>query len=281
MSEMEERPLVTFALFAYNQEKYIREAVEGAFSQTYSPLEIILSDDCSNDRTFEIMQEMAAEYRGPHRVRVRRSQPNKGLLSHVISVGKEANGDMIVVAAGDDISCRERTEITMKLLDNSGEAYAFSSDDIIINEDGEPTDWDVERISLRKSWHNKLPSWVHGATAAYRTSFISSLPLPKNEIFYEDMIFADLLDVMEKKSIHSSYQLVKYRYHSANLSNRLTADESHDSVDDIAIQRWTRAYDAKAYCLEVAHALLKPTRRHSRIAKLQGELSLLHLKMEI
>jgi len=30
-----DRPLVTFALFAYNQEQYIREAVEGAFSQTY------------------------------------------------------------------------------------------------------------------------------------------------------------------------------------------------------------------------------------------------------
>jgi len=41
-----ERPLLTFALFGYNQEQYIREAVEGAFAQTYSPLEIILSDDC-------------------------------------------------------------------------------------------------------------------------------------------------------------------------------------------------------------------------------------------
>lgn len=40
-------PLVTFALFAYNQEKFIREAVEGAFAQTYESLEIILSDDCS------------------------------------------------------------------------------------------------------------------------------------------------------------------------------------------------------------------------------------------
>ena len=36
-----DRPLVTFALFAYNQEDYIREAVEGAFAQTYEPLEII------------------------------------------------------------------------------------------------------------------------------------------------------------------------------------------------------------------------------------------------
>ena len=49
------RPLITFALFAYNQEKYIEEAVQGAFLQTYSPLEIILSDDGSTDRTFEII----------------------------------------------------------------------------------------------------------------------------------------------------------------------------------------------------------------------------------
>ena len=49
------RPLITFALMAYNQEQLIEEAVAGALAQTYSPLEIILSDDCSTDRTFSIM----------------------------------------------------------------------------------------------------------------------------------------------------------------------------------------------------------------------------------
>ena len=72
------RALVTFALFAYNQEKFIREAVEGAFSQTYEPLEIILSDDYSSDRTFEIIERMAAEYTGPHRVIVRYSRSCSG-----------------------------------------------------------------------------------------------------------------------------------------------------------------------------------------------------------
>ena len=32
----EREPLITFALFAYNQEEYIMKAVKGAFSQTYS-----------------------------------------------------------------------------------------------------------------------------------------------------------------------------------------------------------------------------------------------------
>ena len=54
MSESFHKPLLTFAVGAYNQERFIREAVESAFAQTYSPLEIVLSDDCSRDRTFEI-----------------------------------------------------------------------------------------------------------------------------------------------------------------------------------------------------------------------------------
>lgn len=37
-SDYMDRPLITFALFAYNQEQYIEEAVQGALSQTYSPL---------------------------------------------------------------------------------------------------------------------------------------------------------------------------------------------------------------------------------------------------
>ncbi len=115
----QDRPLVTFALFAYNQEKYIREAVEGAFAQTYEPLEIILSDDCSSDRTFEIMQEMAAEYEGPHEVMVRQNSVNLGLAGHLNSIIFSAKGELICWAAGDDISIPDRTLILIEpMLEN-------------------------------------------------------------------------------------------------------------------------------------------------------------------
>lgn len=103
-------PLVTFALFAYNQEKYIREAVEGAFSQTYEPIEIILSDDCSTDRTFEIMQEMKKSYQGPHTVIVRKSPENLGVAHHINSVLAASTGSIISWAAGDDIADPKRTK---------------------------------------------------------------------------------------------------------------------------------------------------------------------------
>jgi glycosyltransferase involved in cell wall biosynthesis len=103
------RPLVTFALFSYNQEKYIREAVKGALAQTYSPLEIILSDDGSTDRTYEIMREMAATYDGPHKIVLNRNPNNLNIGDHVNTVGQVASGALIVLAAGDDFSLPSRT----------------------------------------------------------------------------------------------------------------------------------------------------------------------------
>lgn len=104
-------PLVTFALFAYNQERYIRAAVEAALAQDYPNLEILLSDDASTDATFGLMQEAVAGYRGPHRVRLNRNQQNLGrggIGAHVNRVLQLARGEFVVMAGGDDISFPNR-----------------------------------------------------------------------------------------------------------------------------------------------------------------------------
>lgn len=63
-----EKPPVTLALFAYNQERFITEAVEAAFAQTYQPLEIIISDDGSSDKTYDTILSLVQRYQGPHTV---------------------------------------------------------------------------------------------------------------------------------------------------------------------------------------------------------------------
>lgn len=244
-----ERPLVTFALFAYNQEKYIREAVEGAFSQTYSPLEIILSDDCSSDRTFEIMREMARGYRGPHLLKVRRGEVNIGVLAHVLSVAQMATGEIIIVGAGDDISMPERSEITVNAF-SGVESLAFSSDDIIIDDSGKWRKWDPGRIERRRAWHARNRAWVHGAAAAYKAKFLKELPIPSSHIFYEDMVFSDLVSLLGGSSIRSSRPLIKYRYHFGNLSSRISDNDSFGCVENQSIIRWRRARDAKKYCID-------------------------------
>lgn len=243
-----DRPLATFALFAFNQEEYIREALAGAFSQTYSPLEIILSDDCSSDRTFEIMEEMAREYRGPHLIKLRQGIRNIGLLAHVLTVAQMAKGEIFVVAAGDDISLPSRSAKIAQALSRM-EYLAFSSDDTIIDENGVERDWDKERFDRRRSWHSANQGWLHGATAAYTTEFLKELPIPDVRIFYEDMVFIDLINLFGGKSFRSSENLLKYRHHSKNLSNRIQKTYSIEEIESQIVLHWRRERDAKKYCI--------------------------------
>ncbi len=225
---MPERPLVTFAVFAYNQEKYIQEAIEGAFSQTYSPLEIILSDDCSSDRTYEIMEEMANAYNGPHMVKVRRQHVNSGTLAHLLSVSRQVQGDFLIFAAGDDISFPERTSFSIsEFLKAPDSTVVLSADDIIFSNEGKVINSE-EDIRNRRRWFCERKAWYHGATACYRTSILKHLPNPTNRILFEDMALMDIFSGLGYTSRRIECPLIVRRMHEKNvgpLRYQLTVDE--------------------------------------------------------
>ena len=103
-------PLVTLAMPSYQHEAYVRDALRSAFVQSYSPLEILISDDGSTDRTFAIIEEEAARYRGPHKLVVRRNEKNIGPAPHGNLMMDIAQGEFIVVAATDDVSHPDRVK---------------------------------------------------------------------------------------------------------------------------------------------------------------------------
>ena len=73
------RPMVTICMGTYNQEEYVRDSVRGLLSQTYTPLEIVISDDCSKDHTWEIILEEVENYRksgGEHKIVLNRNAHN-------------------------------------------------------------------------------------------------------------------------------------------------------------------------------------------------------------
>lgn len=246
----DERPLVTFALFTYNQEQYIREAIEGAFSQTYEPLEIILSDDCSSDQTFEIMQEMAAAYKGPHRVIVRQSLENRGLLNHILDVARESHGEYIVVAAGDDISMPERTSIVIPYFKDK-DVLAISSDEVVIDENGEVRNWDQSRFKKRDFSHTSDNAWLHGATAVYRSEFLKLIPNTVSRINFEDTVFSTLISAAGGKSLRLKFYLIKYRHHFNNLSARRIDKSDFKVVEKNFINRWKSYLDVDLFCNQV------------------------------
>ena len=110
---MPQLPKLSYVLLSHNREKYIRAAIESAFAQDYEgELEYIFSDDCSTDRTFEIIKECVAAYKGGRRVVVTQTPTNlrsAGNFNHALSF---AQGDWIIRADDDDISSVDRCTLT-------------------------------------------------------------------------------------------------------------------------------------------------------------------------
>jgi glycosyltransferase involved in cell wall biosynthesis len=97
------QPLVSIVMLCYNHEKFVAEALEGVLAQTYSPLDIIVVDDCSQDQTANIV---AAKLAGiPHRSDIRfiRNSANKKLLGAREVGFIAARGSFIVDTCDDDI----------------------------------------------------------------------------------------------------------------------------------------------------------------------------------
>ena len=233
-SSLEKRPLITFALFAYNQEDLVKEAVEGALSQTYSPLEIILSDDCSIDRTFEVMKEMANAYKGPHQVKVRRQPVNDGLLNHVCAVVSEMSGEIMVLAAGDDVSVSQRVETivaawTPSCIGLFSACDLISKDGKILEKNWLPTAGARDRLPWLKEIRSDL--FVYGASSCYHRSILEELPLSVSKVYSEDTPLNLLLQLNSGDIQICPEALVKYRVHRNSISSsNLPSKPSFDTI---------------------------------------------------
>ena len=268
---LEERPLVTFALFAYNQEKYIREAVEGAFAQTYEPLEIILSDDCSTDRTFEIMEEMAASYRGPHRVLVRQSPQNRRLLGHINDVVAGAQGEIVIMAAGDDISLPDRTSELVKIYVEWPITFAACSDFFPMGDVPIPfedqTEKSLREFTLFRHLAN-VGGWGRGACYSYR-----------KECFYWPTEIPEFIEIEDRVLPTRAALLGKVAFHKSKLVRYRTPGETGQLEQK---RRWQRS---KALSPIVNHliSILSIARAQERISALEQRffISLLRLGFRV
>jgi glycosyltransferase involved in cell wall biosynthesis len=99
-----ESPLISVVMLCYNHEKYVAEALEGVLAQTYSPLDIVIIDDCSQDRTADIVATRLAGLPAGHsRIRFVRNSRNMGLLGAREAGINAARGAFIVNTCDDDV----------------------------------------------------------------------------------------------------------------------------------------------------------------------------------
>lgn len=95
-------PKVSIIISAFNAEKTIKKSIKSILKQTYSNIELILIDDCSEDTTFSIMELYK------DRCMIIRNKENRGVYYNRNQALKIATGEIIGIQDADDISDLER-----------------------------------------------------------------------------------------------------------------------------------------------------------------------------
>ena len=212
----------TFLLLAYNQERFAAEAAAAALAQDYADLQVILSDDRSPDRTFAVLQEQAAAAGRDH-VLVRQTPRNLGLMGHLYDAAAIAEGELIVVAAGDDVSRPQRVIRLVEEWRASGCDALYSNWDVIDESGrtvrhGRPSGRsDLRLASYFPGWD---PVQIIGATSAYARGVFRNVPPPNEPVFAEDLYFTLMLNAWRRQIAYVDEPLVAYRSHAGAVTHQ-------------------------------------------------------------
>ena len=144
-------PSVSVCLPVYNGEAYLADAIQSVLSQTFSDLELIVSDNASTDRTGALCRE--AEARDP-RVRYFRSETNNGLAWNFNRAFHLATGRYLVWIGHDDIMEPDYIMRCVDEMEGHADALLCFSNSRYIDGDGNV----MEEMDLKNTGAAKTPS---------------------------------------------------------------------------------------------------------------------------
>lgn len=127
------QPRISFGVPVFNGERYIEIAVRALQEQSVEEIEIVISDNASDDGTGEICRRLAAE---DDRIRYLRSESNRGGHWNYQRVLAEASAPVFSWAAADDVKLPLFAEATLAALDQDAGLVAACPHTQIIDEDG-------------------------------------------------------------------------------------------------------------------------------------------------
>lgn len=93
-------PKISVLIISYKQEELIKRALDSLLAQKDYLYEICVSDDCSPDKTWEVLQEYDRQY--PGLFKLNRNDPNIGMFANFEKTWTMPSGDLIYLLAGDD-----------------------------------------------------------------------------------------------------------------------------------------------------------------------------------
>ena len=208
---------------AYNSEKYIREAVDSVLNQSFSDLELIIIDDCSTDKTYSILKEIAKQ---DDRVRLFQNERNAGVAETRNFGIRQANKECIALVDSDDVWKSNKLLLQYALFQQGNKIVYCSYD--FIDDDGHVVKKPF--IVPRETNFKKMltSNVISCSTILADTNLIKDNPF-SSLYYHEDYILWMQLIRQEKRAVGCTEILAHYRLHENSRSSKKT---------NAAIQRW-------------------------------------------
>ena len=119
-----ERDKVSVIMPAYNCEKFIDETIESLLNQTYTNWELIAVDDCSTDKTGEILKKYAEK---DNRIKYVKNDDNLGAALTRNNAVSLAKGQYLAFLDSDDIWKKEKLEKQLTFMKENNSTFSCTA----------------------------------------------------------------------------------------------------------------------------------------------------------
>ena len=273
-----ENPLISVVMLCYNHDDFVAEALDGVLAQTYFPLDIVIVDDCSQDKTADIVQRKLSEISGQNSVRVLLNPRNEGLLGACAVGIKAARGNFIVLTCDDDVMTPEMVSEMAKVWRDENVSLIATNAEIIdehsqtcgqtFRDCNAPADDSFETLV-----RDGANACCFGASIGFERQIYSIFGLPPRHLDNLDIMWPFYAYLL-KGARFINKPLLKYRVHGKNNSLSLIAERSDELGRLQTLERIYYGHIAHAVTMQAELDRLSTTMpdRHGQLAPTIGPL---------
>jgi glycosyltransferase involved in cell wall biosynthesis len=171
---------VSVCLASYNGEKYILEQVTSILNQLRQFDELIVSDDCSDDATVEILRQL-----GDERIKILSGFKSPSIALNFSCALRAATGDIIMMCDQDDVWKDGHVDEVLNWLEDYD---LVISNGVVVDRSLEPMGIDVfSFVRFRRGFFaNFLRNSFVGCCMSFRRSVLNAtLPFPPGVVWHD------------------------------------------------------------------------------------------------
>ncbi|MDA5609234.1 glycosyltransferase family 2 protein [Pasteurella multocida] len=224
---MENKPLVSVLICAYNVEKYIEECINAVINQTYKNLEIIIVNDGSSDNTYFLLKKLAEK---DNRIKILNFNNHIGIISALNEGLKEIAGEYIARTDSDDITKPDWIEKILGCLEKEKHIIAMGSYIQVLSEQGNGSNlsnyYEDGQIWKNPTEHKDIfeqmlfRNPIHNNSMVVRSSVFNQYGLRFDSSYKHTEDYKFWLDVSRLGYLANYPEpLVYYRFHSNQTSS--------------------------------------------------------------